>query len=220
MTEPGMDLLMWARGTGFQIAIGVFLFGVALRLVEIFALGRKADVAPAKGDAVSGGFRTIFSRFVPAPGFAALLPVQVIGGTLFHFGLLFIVFFFIPHIAVIKDTFGLSWPGISSAVINALTVVTFAILVVLLVVRLRHPVRRYLSDFQDYLIWVLTVLPLVTGYMAFNAVGPYIPMLATHVLSAELLIALIPFTRLTHAFTWVSSRYYNGAFAGRKGTSS
>ena len=220
MTEPGMDLLMWARGTGFQIAIGVFLFGLVLRLIEIFALRRKADVAPPKGDAVSGGLRTIFTRFVPAPGFAALLPAQIIGGVIFHFGLLFIVFFFVPHIAVIKDTFGVSWPGISSAVINALTVLTVAILVVLLVVRLKHPVRRYLSDFQDYFIWALTVVPLVSGYMAFNAVGPYTIVLAIHVLSAELLIALIPFTRLTHAFTWVSSRFYNGAFAGRKGTTS
>ena len=97
MTEPGMDLLMWARGIGFQIAIAVFVFGVVLRLVEIFALGRKADVAPAKGDAVSGGLRTIFTRFVPAPGFTALLPAQIIGGIIFHFGLLFIVFFFNIH---------------------------------------------------------------------------------------------------------------------------
>ncbi|MBL6946655.1 MAG: hypothetical protein ISR47_08450 [Rhodospirillales bacterium] len=220
MTEPGMDLLLWARGTGFQIAIAVFLFGFVLRLIEIFALGRKADVAPAKGDAVSSGLRTIFTRFVPAPGFVSLLPSQIIGGVIFHFGLFFIVFFFIPHIAVIKDTFGLSWPGIPSPVINAFAVVTVATLVVLLIVRLRHPVRRYLSGFQDYFIWALTVVPLVSGYMAFNTIGPYTVVLAIHVLSAELLIALIPFTRLTHAFTWVSSRFYNGAFAGRKGTTS
>ncbi len=220
MSEPGMDLLMWARGIGFQIAIAVFLFGVVLRLVEIFALGRKADIAPAKGEAASGGFRTIFTRFVPAPGLMAVAPTQIIGGIIFHFGLFFIVFFFIPHIAVIKDTFGLSWPGISSSVINALAVVTFTTLVVLLIVRLRDRVRRYISGFQDYLIWVLTVVPLISGYMAFNAIGPYTVVLAIHLLSAELLLALIPFTRLTHAFTWVSSRYYNGAFAGRKGTTS
>ena len=40
-----MDLLLWARGPGLGIAIAIFLFGMTLRLFEIYSLGRKRDLS-------------------------------------------------------------------------------------------------------------------------------------------------------------------------------
>ena len=63
MTET--ELLTWLRGPGFQIATIIFAAGIALRLAEILVLGRKANLAEAKGSAMSSGLRTMFSRTVP-----------------------------------------------------------------------------------------------------------------------------------------------------------
>jgi nitrate reductase gamma subunit len=41
--------------------------------------------------------------------------------------------------------------------------------------------------------------------------------LALHILSVELLLIVIPFTKLMHLFTFALARWYNGAIAGRKG---
>ena len=80
---------------------------------------------------------------------------------------------------------------------------------------------RFLSGFQDYLVWLVTILPMLTGYMAFHRVGLSPPMLiAIHILSVELLMVVFPFTKLMHAFTLFMSRYYNGAIAGYKGVNS
>jgi hypothetical protein len=80
---------------------------------------------------------------------------------------------------------------------------------------------RVLSRFQDYLVWFVTILPLVTGYIAFHRVGMSPPMLiAIHILSVELLMVVFPFTKLTHAVTLFMARYYNGAIAGYKGVKS
>jgi nitrate reductase gamma subunit len=80
---------------------------------------------------------------------------------------------------------------------------------------------RFLSRGQDYLSWLVTFLPMLTGYLAFHqALLPYKTMLALHILSVELLMVVFPFSKLMHAFTVFSSRYFNGAAAGFKGVSS
>jgi nitrate reductase gamma subunit len=45
-------------------------------------------------------------------------------------------------------------------------------------------------------------------------------MMALHILSAEMLMIAFPFTKLMHAVTFITSRYYNGAIQGRKGAES
>jgi nitrate reductase gamma subunit len=42
-------------------------------------------------------------------------------------------------------------------------------------------------------------------------------MLALHILSAEILLVVLPFTKLFHAFTLFGSRWYNGSANARKG---
>jgi nitrate reductase gamma subunit len=218
MSDPAMDLLLWARGPGFQIAIALFLFGTALHIIEMYGLRRKVDHAPAKGDPVGAGIKTIFNRFLPVHDMAKRAPAVHYGGYAFHLGYFITVFLFVPHIQIFTELFGISWPGLPTPIIDAVCVVSLAALVFLLVNRISSPVRRLLSRWQEYLAWTLTVLPLLTGYMAFNELlVPYTWMLALHILSAELLIALFPFTRLIHGVTWVFARYIVGAIAGRKG---
>ncbi|HYQ71505.1 MAG TPA: hypothetical protein VET88_06195, partial [Gammaproteobacteria bacterium] len=90
-----------------------------------------------------------------------------------------------------------------------------------LVHRVRHPVMRFLSRFEDYLVWFVTILPLITGYLAFHRIGlsPQL-LIAIHILSVELLMVVFPFTKLMHTFTLFMARYYNGAIAGYRGVNS
>jgi nitrate reductase gamma subunit len=100
-------------------------------------------------------------------------------------------------------------------------VITLLTLILVLINRLRHPVQRMLSTYEDYLTWTLTFLPLLTGYMAFHhMLLPYNTMLAVHILSVEALMVAIPFTRLSHMVTLFFARWYNGAISGRKGVQS
>ena len=125
------------------------------------------------------------------------------------------------YVRMRRRAFGLSWPGLPSNIIDATNVVTMIALLAVLIHRLVDPVKRMLSDFSDYLVWLLTMLPLVTGYLAFHRVGVSGPaMLAVHILSVELLMVLFPFTKLSHAFTLWLARWYNGAIAGYKGIQS
>ena len=220
MTET--ELLLWVRGPALQIATVIFLVGVAVRFIEILMLGRQKDLAEARGSATAGGLRTIMSRFVPDRGTLQRSTFNVVAGYVFHVGFFVVLLFFAPHILFFHEVLGLNWPALPTPVIDATTVVTIIALLAVLGHRLWHPVMRFLSRFQDYLAWLVTILPLVTGYLAFHRVGVAPPptLIAIHILSVELLMVVFPFTKLMHAVTLFMARYYNGAIAGYKGVKS
>ena len=219
MTET--ELLTWVRGPGFQIATIIFVLGIMLRLFEIIMLGRKANLAEAKGSEMSSGLRTIFTRTIPDAATFKRSAFTITAGYIFHIGLFVVIFLFAPHILVFKDVLGISWPALPSTIIDATAVVTIITLIVVLVHRLKDPVKRFLSNFDDYLGWFVTILPLITGYIAFHRIGMPAPsLIAIHILSVELLMIVFPFTKLMHAFTLILARWYNGAISGYRGVQS
>ncbi len=216
-----IEFLNWVRGQGFQIAIIIFIAGVIIRFAEILLLGRKANLAEAKGSEMSGGLRTIVTRSVPDKSTFQRSSFTVVAGYVFHIGLFVCIFLFAPHILVFQDVIGISWPSIPTPIVDALAVISIITLLAILVHRMRNTVLKFLTTTEDYLVWLLTILPLITGYIAFHRIGMTAPtLLAIHILSVELLLVVFPFTKLMHAFTLVMARWYNGAISGYRGVES
>jgi len=219
MTE--IEFLNWVRGPGFQIAVVIFIAGVIIRLAEILMLGRKASLAEPKGSEMASGLRTIVTRSVPDASTFKRSAFTITAGYIFHIGLFITIFLFAPHILLFKDVIGLSWPALPTPVVDAVAVVSIISLLAILVHRMRDNVLRFLTTWEDYLVWMVTILPLITGYMAFHRIGATAPtLLAIHILSVELLLVVFPFTKLMHAFTVFLSRWYNGAISGFRGVES
>jgi nitrate reductase gamma subunit len=216
-----LELLTWARGPGLTIALAICAFGILLRLFEIFGLGRKADLSKAREHSPGSGWRTIFSRSLPPPGLLKRAPVTYIGGYVFHLGFAITLLFFVPHIELARSLVGIGWPGLPMPVVDISAVAAMLGLLAVLASRLANPVKRFLSGFQDYLAWLLTFLPLATGYLAFHhLLIDYTLALALHILSVELLLVALPFTKLFHTVSVFVSRWYNGDIFGRKGVAS
>jgi nitrate reductase gamma subunit len=210
--------LTWVRSTGLNIAIGIFVLGTLWRLIEIYSLGRKRDLAVPRHRSGASGLHTMLRRSVPPPGMFRRSATSYVAGYVFHIGLFIIVFLFAQHIKLIQDLTGLSWPGLPSQFIDATAVVTLATMLLVLVERINKPVKRFLSTFGDYAGWTLTFLPVLTGYLASrHLLFSYTWMLALHILSVELLLIFMPFTKLIHVFTLWGSRWYNGDVNAKKG---
>lgn len=222
MNNPYFDLLMWARGPGFNIALTVLIAGILLRVLEILVLGRKKDFAAPKGSPTAQGIKTIFSRSVPRKGMIKTAPVTYIGGYVFHLGFAIAFLFLGAHIALIDELIGFTWPDFNKAAIETAAALAVVAAVGLGWTRIADPVRRALTRFDDWLVLVLSVLPLVTGYIAVNKIFGVDGTLwmAFHILSAEALMVAFPFTKLMHAVTFAIARYYNGSIQGRKGAES
>ncbi|MCW8929363.1 MAG: respiratory nitrate reductase subunit gamma [Gammaproteobacteria bacterium] len=212
------DFLLWVRGDAFNIALGLFIIGVLVRILEIFLLGRKKDFSEARGTQWGPGLRNIVSRSVVDNGTFKRAPFVVVVGYIWHICFFIVLFLFIPHIELINALLGIQWPGLASQLVDAATVVAMVSLVAMLWHRLTHPVLKFLSTYEDYVVWFVTFLPLLTGYMAFHRmIDPYPLALGLHILSVELLMVIFPFTKLMHAFTLFIARWYTGAMMGRKG---
>lgn len=213
-----MDFLLWAKGPMFDWALAIFALGMAARITEIFVLGRRPRYAEPRGQEMGPGFRTMFARTLPDRGTFARAPFDVLVGIIWHLGFLIALLLFIPHIELIDSVLGISWPGLPNPVVDAVSAITIVALIAALIHRMTHPVKRHISRFQDYLIWTLTFLPLLTGYLTYHRlINPYPVALGLHILSVEILLIAIPFTQLTHMFTAFIARWYTGAAFGRKG---
>lgn len=217
-----IEFLSWVRGPGFQIATVIFVAGVIIRLGETLLLGRKANLAEAKGSAMRSGMRTIASRMLPPDKETFKRSTFTItAGYIFHIGLFITIFLFAPHVLLIKDVFGVGWPSLPSQIVDAFTVVSIIALLAILIHRITDKVLRYLSGPEDYIVWFVTIAPLLTGYLTFHRLGGSpVMMLALHILSVELLMVLFPFTKLMHTFTLFLARWYNGAISGYRGVES
>ncbi|HEB98246.1 MAG TPA: hypothetical protein ENJ05_01935 [Thiotrichales bacterium] len=215
-----VELLAWARGPGLALSLSVLVFGVSVRLIEMLLLGRRPDLSqPRVAHGWRYGLRTLFTRSLPPPAACVRYrPAAFYAGYVFHAGLFLVVFFFVPHILLAKALTGLSWPGLKPWLIDGLTLITLAAMLMVFWHWLANPVRRYLSNFNDWYSLTVTFLPVLSGYLAYHRLlFDYETLLAMHILSVELLLASLPFTKLMHAFTLWFARWYNGQMAGRKG---
>jgi nitrate reductase gamma subunit len=214
-----MDLLEFARGPALQVASLIFVAGLIWRLVHLFFIPRKVDISePRLGGEKVGGLRTIFSRFLHHREFRGRTANGSVLAYTMHLGLAVVIFGGAPHIMFIESFTGLSWPALPNVVIHIAAALTLAALLVSIGRRMRHPVLKMLSNFDDYFTWLVTTLPVVTGLLAVAHVGArYETLLAIHILSFNVFLVWFPFGKLMHSFLAVGSRYTTGLTFTRRG---
>lgn len=212
-----IEFLLWVKGPAFDIALFIFIAGILIRVIEILALGRKSDLAEARSSEIKGGIRRLIDRSIPEKSMLKRAPFIIINGYLWHIAWFISFFLFVPHIEVIHALIGISWPGLPSQFVDAAAVIGIISLLAMLIYRINHPVLRFISNKEDYIVWLVTFLPLLSGYFAYHhTFEPYAMILGLHILSVELLLVVFPFTKLMHAITLFMARWYNGVLLGRK----
>ncbi|MCP5265427.1 MAG: nitrate reductase [Burkholderiaceae bacterium] len=216
-----MELLDFARGPAMKFALVVFVLGTVWRLVGLLLLPRMRDLSPAREGApplMLGALRTVVRRMWPRRSFLRQTLFTTINSYVFHIGLAVVVFGLAPHILFIDNLTGLAWPSLPSNFVMAVGVITLASLIAALVRRVSHPVTRLLSHAGDYLSWLLTALPVLTGLIATSHLGArYETLLALHVLSIAAFLVWFPFGKLMHAFLFVFSRGATGMRFSHRG---
>lgn len=196
------SLLTFARGPMLLFAFAVFFLGIirqiGISVAEMVRAYRRA------GDQVLP-WRFLFKRSL-----GWIFPVNALRGTripytiaslIFHVGMLLVPLFLSGHIQLIEKGWGLAWPSLPQGVADALTIATIAAIFALVLLRLWDQASRTLSGFQDWALLVLCLIPFVSGYYVAHPAGNPLPFTLTyivHLLSAELLLILIPFTKLVH----------------------
>jgi len=127
----------------------------------------------------------------------------------FHIGILIVPVFLADHIVLWESLLGTNLPAIGQGLADVLVLSTIGCVLGLIGYRMFIRRIRAMSRPMDYIILVLVLAPFVSGYLASHpAVNPFRweVMMLIHLLSAELLFIMIPFTKLAHIVLYFFDR--------------
>ena len=191
----------WARGPVFRAALAFMILGlirhVVLTVVEIRRSVRRA------------GDKSMPYATLAKTTLQWLFPINKVKDRLlysvttvsFHVAVIVVPLFLAGHILLWEQATGLSWPAIPNLLADVLTIVAVVTAVALVIERAAARDTRSLSRFGDYAIPLLIAVPFASGFLVMHpGVNPF-PFYVTmfvHVMSANLILVLIPITKLSH----------------------
>ncbi|MFH2093743.1 MAG: sulfate respiration complex protein HmcE [Pseudomonadota bacterium] len=212
------DLL---TGIFFWVALGVCLIGMLARFIMYFKglswqLDRVAYTTyPMEG--MKGAFRSIYKWLIPFGTYGwRTQPFVTLAFFGFHLGAVLVPLFLLGHNLFLQEKIGISLFAISSSFADVLSWAAIVSILFLTLRRLVLPEVRIMTTLYDYLILLISVAPFVTGLLARYQVGDYSFWLNMHILSGEILLIAIPFTKLSHVFLFFASRAQLGMDFGIK----
>jgi nitrate reductase gamma subunit len=141
-------------------------------------------------------------------------PVMTVATFAFHICLMVTPIFLLSHLILVDESWGLRWMALPDSVADIMTIIVIATCLFFLFRRLKSPEVQYVTSMSDYWILAIVAAPFITGFYAYHQGPGYTISLILHILSGEIMLVAIPFTRLSHMIFSVFSRAYTGSELG------
>ena len=198
------------------LAFVVFIGGSLYRIVGMLMLVRRKEQFIFSYMSVKYSLRSILHWMTP---FATVNmrrhPVMTVVTFAFHFCLLFTPIFLLSHVVLWEEAWNVRWWTLPDALADVMALVVVAGCVFFLVRRLVRPEVRFLTTASDYVLLAVVALPFVSGFLAYHQWFAYRFMFILHVVSGEVMLMAIPFTRLSHMLFAPFVRAYTGSEFGK-----
>ncbi|GAB6126739.1 TmcC family electron transfer complex membrane anchor subunit [Humidesulfovibrio idahonensis] len=196
-------------------AWGIFVLGSAWRLYAMYQLAKKKDAQSMAYMDLGFSLRSIINWLIP---FNALgwrkSPAITIATFAFHICLLAAPIFLVAHVMLWDQAFGVSYFTIPDNVADIMTLVVIAACLYFAGRRLVQPEVRFITTGQDWLALIIVLAPFLTGFLAYHQAMDYDLLIILHVVAGEIMLAAIPFTRLSHMVFAAFTRAYMGSEFG------
>lgn len=220
-----MDLYSFVEGPLLWISFLTFFVGSLVRVILFLSISQKKDQIIYQYFNWKYILATVARWLLPLNKDVVKTPVFTISAYIFHICLLVVPIWFSGHIVLWEESrFEWSWTPIPDGLADWMTLVLLTIAFLFLLRRIISADIRLMSTFSDYFLLVVTALPFLTGYFlthgtldSIGFLGDNMPII--HMLSGELMLILIPFTKLSHFILFFFSRGATGVEFGRRGYS-
>lgn len=133
----------------------------------------------------------------------------------FHIALILTPVFLSAHSVLLDDNWDLSWWSLPDGLADGLTLLVICAVVFFALRRWIRPEVRYVTDAGDFGLLFLVAAPFITGFLSYHHVGDPQGLMIGHMLTGEILLAVIPFTRLRHMLLAPFTRAYMGSEFGK-----
>ncbi len=204
------------------ISFGLFFAGLAWRTYAFFSFTKKREklLFPKKVKKVKrkkdirslhAWGTEIYDRGVDwvRTSVAGTHPVMTIVMVVFHVLLFVIPIFLLAHNTMADNgVLGFGLPAFPEGFSDFLTVIMLLCLGVFLFRRIFLRRVRSITSGYDYFVLLVTAAPFITGFIAYHQWFDYRTMIIHHMIAGELMLILIPFTRLGHALFFFLYRFF------------
>ena len=209
------DVYSFVTGPMAWLAFLIFIGGSLFKLGRMFYLVAQKERFIFTYMSWKYSFRSILHWMTPfATANWKLHPVLTIVTFAFHICLLATPLFLLSHIILWDEAWNISWWSIPDALADVMTLVVIFSCLFFLIRRVRQPEAKFVTSTSDFVILAIVAMPFLTGFFAYHQWFNYKVSFILHILSGEVLLAVIPFTRLSHMIFSPFTRAYMGSEFG------
>jgi nitrate reductase gamma subunit len=215
------DLYGFLTGPMLWISVSTCLIGLFIRAVIYvkglnWQLDRVAYTAHPKAG-IKGAARSIFFWLVPfgTRGWR-VQPFMTIVFYIFHTGAICVPLFLAAHNMIFEEKFRFSFYTLPPYLADTMSWGVIVSAVFLILRRIALPEVRILTTGYDFLILFVSIAPFATGLICRYEVGDYSFWILVHIAFGEILLIVIPFTKLSHIVLFFMSRAQLGMDFGIK----
>ena len=207
--------IAFIMGPMVWIAFLIFILGLIFKIVMIIKDVNARESYVYSYLTLKHSLRSIAAWLIPFfPQSTKQSPVFYSISYIFHLLLFLIPVFLMSHIVLVNDAFQISWAALDDGLADILTLIVIFALVFFIIRRIVVPEVKYLTSFMDYILIFIVALPFITGFLAYHQFFLYRPMVIAHVISGEIMLILIPFSRFSHMIVAPLTRAYMGSEFG------
>ena len=133
-------------------------------------------------------------------------PVMSLVSVVFHFCLFVTPLFLLAHNSMIESAFGIMPPSLPEGLTDLMTIIVLACGLFFLIRRIAVPKVAAISSGYDYIVLLITILPYLTGFLAYHQLFTYKIMMTLHIFAGEIMLIALPFTKIGHMVFFFFSR--------------
>lgn len=207
----------FVQGPLVSIAVIVFILGLLYQGIQFFKLTKKKEwgIPPSsieikpekktKKQWVIEALRSLNGTLWRTD------PVLTIVTSVFHVCLIIAPLFLLGHNILLDQAWRLSLFSLPESLTNVLTWVVLISGAYFLSRRLFLTRVRTITTAYDYLVLLIAIAPFLTGFLAYHQWLDYNTVILLHILSGELMLITIPFTKLGHMLFFFLYRFFIGS---------
>ena len=196
----------FVRGPLMWLSSIIFISGIIYRTVQLFVLTRKKETLLCTKKKVKKTEQKKYSseeqKFKLLLAFQNSLigknPIMAIVSSIFHACLFITPIFAAGHALSLYESWGFSFITLPDNLIDLLTIIFLACALFFLMRRIVIPRVKSISTPYDYLLLFITAAPFITGFYAYHQYFDYKTVITLHILAGELMLIVMPFTKLGH----------------------
>jgi nitrate reductase gamma subunit len=193
------SLYNFVSGPLVWLAFIIFIGGCLYRLITLMVLVHKKEKFIYTYMSWKYSLRSIIRWSTPfATENMRRHPAMTIVAYVFHICLILTPIFLLAHVTLVDESWDLSWWTLPDTLAAIMTLLVIGACVFFLVRRLVNPEVQYVTSASDYILLTIVAAPFITGFLVYYQWFGYQTLLILHILSGEIMLVAIPFTRLSH----------------------